>query len=490
MKKRKLNHIFLSGMLSLSVLLTGIPVSAQEFSEDTSEETEQFSVETDQFSSEAAMASSAISISTSAFPDQIFRSYILKNVDTNQDKKLSSTEIGAFKKMDLKGLGISNLKGIEYFTSLTELNASGNKLKSVNLTKNSKLTFINVSKNSLSGTLDLRKCLKMKYVVYSHNSLKKVLMPDKKYLKSLDYIDASYNKFTSQADAGLSVITSRYIPNFTQIDASNNRITSFNCSGFEGILDLSNNKITKLSGGSEGYQAAALYLEGNSLSQTSSIDFTPEWVKEPQRFSCDSSVKKKVKMIKAKLSAQADWSKITLNVGSSSQDAVYKLERKTGNGAYKTIKVWNQGELNDPEFGDDFTDTSVTAGTTYTYRLTASVQIQDRNKKNQTWSNNVTVTARAAASQPSISVASSKKRTATVTWKAVSGANAYEVYYGTSNKSVKTAVTGKNGTTKLSVNRTKLKSGKTYYFRVRAFKLVNGKKIYTSYSSVKGVKVK
>ena len=36
----------------------------------------------------------------------------------------------------------------------------------------------------------------------------------------------------------------------------------------------------------------------------------------------------------------------------------------------------------------------------------------------------------------------------------------------------------------------KLTSGKTYYFRARAYKTVNGKKVYTDYSSVKKIKIK
>ena len=41
-------------------------------------------------------------------------------------------------------------------------------------------------------------------------------------------------------------------------------------------------------------------------------------------------------------------------------------------------------------------------------------------------------------------------------------------------------------------NRTlkKLKKGKKYYVRVRIYKVVNGNKIYSSWSTVKSVKVK
>ena len=173
---------------------------------------------------------------------------------------------------------------------------------------------------------------------------------------------------------------------------------------------------------------------------------------------------------------------------STSQDASYKLERKAGNGAYQTIKTWGKGDLDDPEFGDSYTDSNVTPGTTYTYRLTATLMVQDKNKVEQPWTGTAEVKARAASTRPAISVKSSKAKTATVKWAAVKGADGYQVYYGTSKNKMNSAVT--KGTKSLSVTKTGLGSKKTYYFRARAYKVVNGKKVYTSWSGVKAVKVK
>ena len=313
-------------------------------------------------------------------------------------------------------------------------------------------------------------------------------MPSKKYLKKLDYVDASYNKFTTQTNAGLNIGDSEALPNLSEVDASHNAITSFNCAGFKGILDLRNNKITTLalSNATEGCQATSLFLDGNTLSKTSSVDFTPEWISEPQQFSCDSKVASKIKMVKAKASAGTSWNQISLSIGSSSEDATYKLERKAGNGAYTTIKTWGEGELDDPEFGETYDDTTVTAGTSYTYKLTATVKIKDKNKNDKSWSNSVEVNAKAASAKPTVTVKSSKKGYVTVSWSAAD-VEGYDVYYGTSKTSIKTALA--KGTTKKSASK-KLTSKKTYYFRARAYKTVNGKKVYTDYSSVKGIKVK
>ena len=72
--------------------------------------------------------------------------------------------------------------------------------------------------------------------------------------------------------------------------------------------------------------------------------------------------------------------------------------------------------------------------------------------------------------------------------KKVSGAKGYEISYST-DKKLKKAVTKKN-TTKTSYTISKLKKGKTYYVRIRAYKVDStGKKVYGKYSSVKKVKI-
>ena len=46
----------------------------------------------------------------------------------------------------------------------------------------------------------------------------------------------------------------------------------------------------------------------------------------------------------------------------------------------------------------------------------------------------------------------------------------------------------KNKTVKYT--KSSLKKKKKYYFKIRTYKTVNGKKIYSSYSSIKNIKVK
>lgn len=75
----------------------------------------------------------------------------------------------------------------------------------------------------------------------------------------------------------------------------------------------------------------------------------------------------------------------------------------------------------------------------------------------------------------------------TITWKSLSYAAGYEVFYSTSsNGSYKKLATVRKNTLKT----TKFKKAKKYYVKVRAYKLVNGKKKYGNYSKKKCFKAK
>ena len=80
-----------------------------------------------------------------------------------------------------------------------------------------------------------------------------------------------------------------------------------------------------------------------------------------------------------------------------------------------------------------------------------------------------------------------KDRKLTASWKKASGADGYQIQYAP-NKKFKKA---KSQTVKsTSVTLKKLKKKTTYFVRVRAYKAVDGKKVFGKWSSVKKVKIK
>ena len=87
------------------------------------------------------------------------------------------------------------------------------------------------------------------------------------------------------------------------------------------------------------------------------------------------------------------------------------------------------------------------------------------------------------------SAKNNKAKTCTVKWKAVSDAKGYEVQYAFDKKFKKKVKT--KTATKTSLKLKKLKKGKTYYVRVRAYQInALGGKIYGDWSKAKKVKIK
>ena len=91
----------------------------------------------------------------------------------------------------------------------------------------------------------------------------------------------------------------------------------------------------------------------------------------------------------------------------------------------------------------------------------------------------------------SIKKVKSAKKAISVIWKKVSGVKGYQIQVATDKKfkkNKKTVTIKKQKTTKVTIK--KLKAKKKYYVRIRTYKIVNGKKVYSSWSKVKSVKTK
>lgn len=84
----------------------------------------------------------------------------------------------------------------------------------------------------------------------------------------------------------------------------------------------------------------------------------------------------------------------------------------------------------------------------------------------------------------------SKKRKVTIRWKKVDGASGYQIYRSQKKsrgyKRIKTITKGR--TVKYTTK--KMKKGKRYYYKVRAYRKVGGKKVYSAYSAAKRIRVK
>jgi hypothetical protein len=85
-------------------------------------------------------------------PDANFKAYLLGNslINTNGDTEIQVSEAAAFSgSISCGAMNISNLTGIEAFTSLTYLGCVGNQLSSLNVSQNTALTGLSCGNNQL-----------------------------------------------------------------------------------------------------------------------------------------------------------------------------------------------------------------------------------------------------------------------------------------------------------------------------------------------------
>ena len=167
------------------------------------------------------------------------------------------------------------------------------------------------------------------------------------------------------------------------------------------------------------------------------------------------------------------WNKITGAYG-------YRIKRSTDeDGTYKVVKTIKSGNTT------SYKDTSVKAGKTYYYTVETMVKTGDNICYSGDSASMEGRTAKKAKIKYAVSNGSNQIE---VNWGAVSGAYGYRIKRSTSkNGTYKVVATlkGKNNTT---YQDKKLKTAKTYYYKVETINKVNGKKGYSGDSAVVSAK--
>lgn len=159
-------------------------------------------------------------------------------------------------------------------------------------------------------------------------------------------------------------------------------------------------------------------------------------------------------------------------VNDSSGYQIYRATSKTG--SYSWIKNTDS---------TSYMDTGLTSGKTYYYKVMAF-----RYGGNATAYSSYSAEASAKpvpAMPASVKAASYSYNSAKISWKSVSGASGYMIYRSTSKTGTYQII---KTTTSTSYADTGLTTGKTYYYKVRAFRYVGSTKVYSSYTTVVSAK--
>ncbi len=94
--------------------------------------------------------SPGVFVSEMAFPDENFRNWLLSK-DYGKSGYITAAGLAGVTNINVYEQGIADLKGIEYFTALNELNCSNNKLTALDLSANTALETLHCNNNQLTA---------------------------------------------------------------------------------------------------------------------------------------------------------------------------------------------------------------------------------------------------------------------------------------------------------------------------------------------------
>ena len=183
-----------------------------------------------------------------AFPDPIFRAYVMDKFDTDKDGKISKeeaekvTQISVSKSLSIPdNEKIASLEGIQYFINLTTLYCQINKLTELDLTQNTALEYLNCSYNDLTE-LNVSQNTALTYLDCLSNQLTEL---DVTHNTALTRLSCSSNQLTTLDVSGCSALTylSCYFNQLTKLDFSQNTtLTQLRCDSNQlTTLDVSQN---------------------------------------------------------------------------------------------------------------------------------------------------------------------------------------------------------------------------------------------------------
>ena len=89
-----------------------------------------------------------------------------------------------------------------------------------------------------------------------------------------------------------------------------------------------------------------------------------------------------------------------------------------------------------------------------------------------------------------LKVKNKKNKKAVITWKKVKNADGYQIYRATKKSGKFKKIKTVKGNRVVKYTNTKLKKNKKYYYKVRAYRTVKGKKAYGAFSTTKKIVVK
>ena len=224
---RKKSTRLLSAALAACMMLSVLPVGA--FAAEPGTEPENgngASAQADPVDSEV------VEINDTNFPDPDFQKYVNDKIDTvdttsgKKDGKLSKAERDAVTKISITNTNCTDLTGIAYFANLTELNCYHNKLTTLDVSKNAKLSALRCYNNGMVE-LNLGDITHLTLLQCEDNNLTELDVSKNPYLEELQCRENKLRRV---------VIGNKY--RLTGLYLRGNQLTSLDLSGTREIWNL------------------------------------------------------------------------------------------------------------------------------------------------------------------------------------------------------------------------------------------------------------
>lgn len=404
----------------------------------------------------SANAADSVTINETNFEDPVFREYV-KEFDENHNGKLENSELANVYEIFVENMNISSLKGIENFYNLNRLFCSNNNIKSLDVSSFDVLQVLDCYNNALTS-LDVTNNKYLKELVCADNNI-----------QTLD-VTMNYNlEELYCGNCGLTTIDVLSNKKLVTLSCMENSLTSLDLTYNSELINLycDHCPITSLDLSSVSKLSALIC--NNCPIDSLDLSIVPD-LKLLRCYDCNMT---KLNVSQNKYIGEIYcWGNKFSSVKLSSvlYDDIdcspsYCKDKYTirYNSKDKTIYIKNE-----PDPGETTTQEKTTE--------------QPDSQKNVT-------KVKAPAKVKISSVKNNKKKTITVKWKKIKSVKGYEVQYALNKKFTKSCK--KKTTKKISLAIKKLKKKKTYYVRVRAYRVdSNGNKKYGKWSTVKKVKIK
>lgn len=207
-----------------------------------------------------------VAISEDTFPDAAFRGWLTDSANlggAGADGVFTAEEIAQIRSINVSGLNISSLEGIEVFTALESLSCMNNRLTALDVRANTALTYLQCSFNRIK-TLDVSGLTALRSLYCESNGLEQLTLTGcaaleliycrNNNLTAVDFSDNTALKFIETFDNQLTEVDLSMLTALEFVHLDHNRLTD---------LDLSHN--TSLSPIGSGFVARNNHLDTLTL---------------------------------------------------------------------------------------------------------------------------------------------------------------------------------------------------------------------------------